>query len=176
MLTEVQDPVPGPAPPPALQLLVLRVLQPAVMENHTDDALAGKQGEELSVGAKRDPEEPTCRLLSQGTPPSRLLLLEPSAGAPTPLTEPQQHERQREACCLPFHTATCQSFCAHEHTEAQKSSVSDQPGAQSLSTARATPALGCPSPWESTRVGVRVGGGDRNHSPSGAFPEPHTQR
>lgn len=38
-LTDVQDAVPGPAPPPALQLLVLRVLQPAVVENHADDAL-----------------------------------------------------------------------------------------------------------------------------------------
>lgn len=38
-LTNVQDAVPRPAPPPALQLLVLCVLQPAVVENHTDDAL-----------------------------------------------------------------------------------------------------------------------------------------
>lgn len=45
-LTDVQDPIPGPAPPPALQLLVLRVLQPTVVENHADDALGrgGQQG------------------------------------------------------------------------------------------------------------------------------------
>ena len=39
MLTQVQDAVPGPVPAPALQLLVLRVLQPPVVEDHTDDAL-----------------------------------------------------------------------------------------------------------------------------------------
>lgn len=38
-LTNVQDTVPRPAPPPTLQLLVLRVLQPAVMENYPDDTL-----------------------------------------------------------------------------------------------------------------------------------------
>ena len=38
-LTNVQDAVSRPAPPPALQLLVLSVLQPAVMKNYTDDTL-----------------------------------------------------------------------------------------------------------------------------------------
>lgn len=38
-LTNVQDAVPRPAPPPALQLLVLHVLQTAVMKDYTDDTL-----------------------------------------------------------------------------------------------------------------------------------------
>lgn len=38
-LTNVQDAVPRPTPPPTLQLLVLCVLQPAVMKNNSDDAL-----------------------------------------------------------------------------------------------------------------------------------------
>ena len=42
--TDVQDPVPGPAPPPALQLLVLRVLQAAVVKQHADDALGARVG------------------------------------------------------------------------------------------------------------------------------------
>lgn len=50
MLTKVQDSVPGPAPPPALQLLVLCVLQPTVMENHADNALAGKQARSAECG------------------------------------------------------------------------------------------------------------------------------
>lgn len=66
--TNVQDPVPRPAPPPALQLLVLRVLQTPVMKHHADDALGagagvgaggGGGGEQLSVGPGGTPKEPT---------------------------------------------------------------------------------------------------------------------
>lgn len=55
-LTDVQDPVPGPAPAPSLQLLVLCVLQPAVVENHTDDAL-GRTGQVQTAkyGDNKDP-------------------------------------------------------------------------------------------------------------------------
>lgn len=39
LLTDVEEAVAGTIPLPALQLLVLRVLQPAVMEHHSHDAL-----------------------------------------------------------------------------------------------------------------------------------------
>lgn len=58
-LTNVQDAVPGPAPAPALQLLVLRVLQPAVMENHADDALGGRGT--AGCGAQGGQVPPLCR-------------------------------------------------------------------------------------------------------------------
>lgn len=41
-LTDVQYPVPRPVPPPALQLLMLRVLQPSVMKHHPEYALEGR--------------------------------------------------------------------------------------------------------------------------------------
>ena len=39
VLTQVKDAVPRPVPAPALQLLVLCVLEASVMEHHTDDSL-----------------------------------------------------------------------------------------------------------------------------------------
>lgn len=39
LVTDVEEAVAGTIPLPALQLLVLRVLQPAVMEHHSHDAL-----------------------------------------------------------------------------------------------------------------------------------------
>lgn len=44
-LTYIQDSVPGPVPPPALQLLVLHVLQAALVKHHPHDALGDKTGE-----------------------------------------------------------------------------------------------------------------------------------
>ena len=81
--TNVQDPVPRPAPPPALQLLVLRVLQTPVMKYHADDALgAGARvggvagGRTAECRAQRDP---------QGThpdlPPIRQTSLPPRSSA-----------------------------------------------------------------------------------------------
>ena len=43
-LTDVQDAVPWPAPPPPIQLLLLCVLQAPVVENHTHHALGAQQG------------------------------------------------------------------------------------------------------------------------------------
>lgn len=42
-LTQVEDAIAGPVPSPALQLLVLCVLKPTVVEHHTDDALEYRQ-------------------------------------------------------------------------------------------------------------------------------------
>ena len=47
-LTYVQDAVPRPAPPPALQLLVLHILQPAVVEQHAHGALGSVHGQRLA--------------------------------------------------------------------------------------------------------------------------------
>lgn len=43
-LTDVQDAVPRPAPPPAVQLLLLHVLQAPVVENHTHYTLRPQGG------------------------------------------------------------------------------------------------------------------------------------
>lgn len=43
-LTYIKDAVPRPTPPPALQLLMLCVLQASVMENYTNYTLLRKDG------------------------------------------------------------------------------------------------------------------------------------
>lgn len=48
-LTDVQDPVPGSVPPPALQLLVLRVLQAPVVKHHPENALEGTNHQQLQL-------------------------------------------------------------------------------------------------------------------------------
>ena len=48
-LTYVQYPVPRPVPPPALQLLMLRVLQPPVMKHHPENALEGRNSQRLEL-------------------------------------------------------------------------------------------------------------------------------
>lgn len=83
--TNVQDPVPRPAPPPALQLLVLRVLQTPVMKHHTDDALGAgvrgggwRGGEQLSVGPRGTRKEPALPFPQSDKP---LFLRGPLPGA-----------------------------------------------------------------------------------------------
>lgn len=163
MLTEVQDPVPGPAPPPALQLLVLCVLQPAVMENHTDDALAGKQAGGAECGRQEEPRGAHLPPSEPGYPhPQGCSTWSLPLGVPQlPPQNPSNTNSSEKSAACPLstttecftHTATCQTFCADEQTEAQKTSVSGQPGAQSL-VHQPTPlrlsAVACPSPREST--------------------------
>lgn len=48
-LTYVQYPVPRPVPPPALQLLMLCVLQPPVMKHHPENALEGRNSQCLEL-------------------------------------------------------------------------------------------------------------------------------
>lgn len=48
-LTDVQDSVPRPVPPPALQLLMLRVLQAPVVEHHPENALEGTNCQRLGL-------------------------------------------------------------------------------------------------------------------------------
>lgn len=48
-LTDVQDPVPGSVPPPALQLLVLCVLQAPVVKHHPENALEGTNRQQLRL-------------------------------------------------------------------------------------------------------------------------------
>lgn len=42
-LTYIQDSVPGPVPPPPLQLLMLHILQAALVKHHSHDALQTKR-------------------------------------------------------------------------------------------------------------------------------------
>lgn len=48
--TDIEDPIPRAAPAPALELLLLRVLEAPVMENHPDHALQRGRGDRGAEG------------------------------------------------------------------------------------------------------------------------------